>query len=137
MTRGPVPKRSTERRRTNAPEVPIVTAPAAATSEAPPLRDGSSVAAQDWYGALAASGQSRFYEPSDWATAQLVAVAIDTYVENPTAMMLRTILTASSALLATEGDRRRLRIELVRQAGDPDEDAAVAALDDYRTRLAT
>ena len=75
-------------------------------------------------------------EPSDWAQALLVAEAVDSFAREPQAAMLRTILTASTSLLVTEGDRRRLQIELQRTTVDADEAAAVAALDSYRERLA-
>lgn len=133
--RGPTPKRSTERRRMNKPEIPIDTAPAAPRMDAPPLRDGIHPLAAAWYASLAASGQSRWYEPSDWMQAQVVAELVDAYAKDPTANGLTAILKGSTGLMVTEGDRRRLRIELVRAAGDPDEDAAVSALDDYRARL--
>ena len=111
---GPVPKRSEQRRRRNLDSIPD-RARAGAKVPPPPLREGLSPLAQSWYAALADSGQSQFYEASDWATAQLVAEAIHTYAEAPTAALLTTILTGSGLLLATEGDRRRLRLELVRE----------------------
>lgn len=135
-TRGPVPKRSEQRRRVNAPAIPVTRAPAGASTRAPALRRGIHPLARRWYASLGRSGQSRFYEPSDWAVAQLVAEAIDAFMAEPTAKMLSVAMAGSSSLLATEGDRRRLSVELQRQAGDADEDAAVAALADYRDRLA-
>jgi hypothetical protein len=37
--------------------------------------------------------------------------------------------------LATEGDRRRLRVELERAGDDEDDDAGVSELAEYRRRL--
>lgn len=138
-SRGPVPKRSTERRRRNKPEgIPITSAPAAvAAVECPPADKDWHPIAHDWYESLAVSGQAQFYEPSDWAAAELVVIAIDTFVKKPSAMMLASIQSAMSNLLVTEGDRRRLRLELERVDPDADEggDADVAWLDDARDRL--
>ena len=135
-SRGPVPKRSSQRRRANKPPIPVTAAPTGATSPVPELRDGLHPLAVRWFEALAASGQSAFYEPSDWAQALVVAEAVDSFAREPQAAMLRTILTASTSLLVTEGDRRRLQVELQRTPVDADEAAAVAALDSYRERLA-
>ena len=135
-TRGPVPKRSEQRRRSN--PVKVRKGAAGAVSEPPALLDDAvDPIARQWYEALAASGQSRWYEPSDWAQAQLVVRAIDLFLETGNAAVLRAVLSASSSLLVTEGDRRRLQIELTRGAGDADEEAAVAALDDYRARFSS
>ena len=55
----------------------------------------------------------------------------------PSAMMLAAWSSASTRLLTTEGDRRRVRIELER-AGRKDEDAeaGVTAMDEWRKKLA-
>ena len=68
-TRGPVPKRDDERKRTN--ERPMETTRAVGAAEVKqPRGDG------DWHPivkklwkAMGESGQSQFYEPSDWAIA--------------------------------------------------------------------
>ena len=135
--RGPVPKRSDMRRRKNSPgteQVPTDNQPV----EAPALRPGLHPLAVAWYNALTRSGQARFYEPSDWMHAQILAEAIHEYVHatRGKAALLNGILTGSTALLCTEGDRRRLRIELVKGGEvDPDEEAAVLAIADYQQRL--
>lgn len=92
--------------------------------------------AEGWYLALARSGQAIFYEPSDWATAYLVAgqislaleprpvqIGVDgegapifrTMVMPMPGATLNAILKAGSSLMTTEGDRRRLRMELERK----------------------
>lgn len=92
--------------------------------------------AEQWYRSLAQSGQALFYEPSDWSTAYLVADQISRALEpRPTVIgedssgepiirymvvpmpgaTLNAILKANSSLMASEGDRRRLRIELDRK----------------------
>jgi hypothetical protein len=155
-TRGPVPKRSDERRRQNKPATAtgeITQAPAADGVVAPEPNGEWHEVAHRWYLSLAASGQSRFYEPSDWATAYLIAESMSrdlneqvvgitdsgtkVYAEIPLkGASLSAYLKAFSNLLTTEGDRRRASIELQRGlVVDPDEDASVTALADYRAAL--
>jgi len=155
-TRGPVPKRSDQRRRANKPTSGEVSkAPAAAVVPVPETAEEWHPVAQRWFDSLAESGQSRFYEPSDWATAYLVAESISRDL-NPQFVgvtagdssepiyeviplkgaSLSAYLKAFGNLLTTEGDRRRASIELQReQSVDADEDASVTALDSYRAQL--
>lgn len=136
-TRGPIPKRTENRRRRNVPEGPgQATAPAAAAVEVPEPDPGWHPIAARWYTALGQSGQRIFYEPSDWAEAYLVAEAMHRMLaaEKISAMMLQTVNTASARLLTTEGDRRRVRIELERGEATVD-DTSVTAIADYRRAL--
>lgn len=134
--RGPVPKRSDQRRRANDTGVERAEVDAPPLAEPPALRPGLHPLAVAWYDALAESGQSRYYEPSDWMFAQIIAEAIAEYASNPgKAATLNAILAGSTSLLVTEGDRRRLRLELTRTGPDPDEQAAVLAIADYQQRL--
>ena len=101
--------------------------------------------AKMWYDSLKRSGQAIFYEPSDWATAYLLTDVLDrwlkpqevkvgqtgsegaekgggdvTYVfEDKIIAMpgatITALLKGMTALMVTEGDRRRLKIELERQ----------------------
>ena len=151
--RGPVPERSDQRRRTNAPEIPIDHAPAAEHVEVPEPDEDWHPIAKQWYLSLGGSGQRVFYEPSDWATAYLIAESISRDLKPQFVGMtedgdvirekipmkgasLTAYLKAMSALLATEGDRRRSRVELQRAAQvDADEEASVVAMDDYIRRV--
>lgn len=94
----------------------------------------SELAGRFWL-ALRSSGQAQFFEPSDWFAAELAVRAIDLFVESPTAALLTAIQSMMANLLVTEGDRRRLRVELERVGDDPP-DAAVVALQDFRSRVA-
>lgn len=152
---GPVPKRSTQRRRRNKPEVEIDKAPSAPTSAGPEPLDSWHPIARDWYVSLGLSGQSVFYQPSDWATAYLIAESISrdlkpqvvgVHPETGEPIMaviplkgasLASYLKAMTVLLATEGDRRRARLELERGARreDPDELASVTAISDWTRQL--
>lgn len=89
--------------------------------------------ARRWYDSLTRSAQSHFYEPSDWATAHLVAESISRDLKpqfvgisettgeviHETIPMkganLNAYLKAFTALLVTEGDRRRASLEIKRQ----------------------
>lgn len=133
-TRGPVPKRSDERRRRNQPTTPTMSGTARG-GEPSELREDIHPVARSWYDALSQSGQSEFYEPSDWATAVLCAEAMDCYMRNPNASMLGQINAMMANLLVTEGARRRVSVELVREPAVADV-APVASLDDRRRRVA-
>lgn len=134
---GPVPKRSDQRRRRNKSEIdsaPVTVS--VGVVRGPDCPESVTGLARDWYESLRTSGQSEFYADSDWTSALIIARAIERFEERPTAHMLTAILSGFGSLAATEGDRRRLRIELERQTtGDVDEDAAVLAIDDYQRRI--
>jgi hypothetical protein len=89
-----------------------------------------------WYESLKDSGQTDFFEPSDWAGAILVAEMITRLLEEEetTASMFASIWSAMGDLLTTEAARRRVRLEIERQ---PDGSAMdkPKALDYYKSRL--
>jgi hypothetical protein len=112
-------------------------------------------AAKRWYESLKKSGQSKFYVASDWATAWIIAESLSrdlkpqvVGVVEETGEVVRAIiplkgaslaayLKAMTSLLATEGDRRRVGIELEREnRGSGQTDRPVTVLSDYRDRLA-
>lgn len=130
---GPPPKRSSQRRRAN--KVEVDRASSDGVRRGPDLVGDHSDEALRWYEALRRSGQSQWFEPSDWAAAELVVLAIDEFVRKPSAFMFGQLMSAQSPLLVTEGDRRRLRVELER--GDAEETADVVDADVWRRRLAS
>lgn len=97
-----------------------------------------------WDG-LITSGQSQFYQNSDWAFAYSVCEDLSMYKRphldrsgneyvKRSGQMLQTIYSALERLLITEGDRRRVRLELT--TPEPDEDAAtVTVMADYKAGL--
>lgn len=152
--RGPAPKRSGKRhghvakaelaKVDKAPTPWAVTIPPADPDWYPPTIR--------WYESLARSGQSVFYTDSDWESAWLLADAMsrefkpqplvvgsgkDARVEMvllpPKAASLAAWAKIMSGLLVTEGDRRRLRLELERPVEEAKAD--VSELDEYRRRL--
>ena len=135
----PLPKRSTERRRRNV-EPGLESAPAAAPVRPPAQSKDWHPAARRWYRDLRRSGQARYYEPSDWSVAWLLAERMTRlrYDDAPNAAGWAAVDAGMGRLLATEGDRRRLRLELVREDEQSmdDDDRADATVSDLRARLA-
>jgi hypothetical protein len=155
--RGPVGKRSDQRlghrAKAEMDEVDKIPAtPVRPTSPEP--EEKWHPLAKRWYESLAASGQSVFYEPSDWATAVLIAESISRDLKPQFVGLneesgepifesipmkgasLAGYLKAMTALVVTEGDRRRAGIELQRGTGtDEDEEAADATVIDAHARF--
>ncbi len=132
---GPLPKPSTQRRRRNKPDVPIVTAPAGRkvdVNRPDPDPDWHPVAST-WFRSLAESGQAIFYEASDWATATYVAEGMSRSLKAGrfSGQLFAAVMAASTELLTTEGARRRLRVELDRQQTQA-VPASVSILAEYR-----
>lgn len=106
--------------------------------------DWHPIARQLW-AALAESGQSEFYQQSDWAFAYslmddlshykkpLISKDGDEYHKR-SGQMLQTIYTAMERLMIAEGDRRRVRVEL-HEPEDDKPDAELVAIDSYKDRL--
>jgi hypothetical protein len=94
--------------------------------------------AANWYGGLRKSGQAEFYEPSDWATAQIWAELISKTLQSgkPSSMLIAAWSSEAANLLTTEGSRRRMRMELERAKGpDADQQRASGTIVDLRRRL--
>lgn len=149
-SRGPVPKRDAERRRYKSQATDTVAVEGQVAI--PPADPKWHKIARSWYEALAVSGQSQFYEPSDWGTAYLIAESISRDLK-PQAVgadpltgkvirarvplrgaSLAAYLKAMACLMVTEGDRRRASLEIRRSAKEP-ELASVSVMDEYRDML--
>jgi hypothetical protein len=145
-SRGPVPKRSDQRRRTNQDEGPITKAPAGRTTGRGTRRPAVRAAdagwhplIQDLYNDIRKSGQSAFYEPSDYAMLRIGCEIMSGQLlsDRVSAVMFASWDALMARLLVTEGDRRRMRMELEREKPEnPDADAGVAQMDAWRTKLA-
>lgn len=136
-TRGPVPKRDSERRRRNAPDVETTKVEMTGEVEAPDIDPTWHEIAKDWYKSLRDSGQSKYFEPSDWAAARLVAHDLTRHLNSrrPSSQWFAALWSGMADLLTTEGARRRVRMEIDRKPADPaaaGEGATVAHLDHYR-----
>ena len=136
---GPVPKRSTERRRRNKEsQVTVTEIPRSEDTEGP---EGPPPVDSDWhegarrvYESLAKSGQSKFYEPSDhafaWVVCDLLSAAL--FADKPNANLIAACFSGLDRLLVTEGDRRRARMEFDRPQPNPVESPGVAIMARYR-----
>lgn len=102
----------------------------------PASREWHPIAKRLWK-AMGESGQSRFYEPSDWAVAYSLMDDLSHYKAGAkrSGQMLQTIMSSLSSLMLTEGDRRRLQIELSRPSAEAEDDSKVVVMDKWRKRL--
>lgn len=138
-SRGPVPNRDDDlarprsRKGSDAQPVTRGTAREAHAPEADP--SWHPIALQLW-DAVTASGQTDFYQQSDYAVLFSLCDDLSHFKSSAkrSAQMAQTIYSALGSLLVTEGDRRRARIELDLPA-DADDDASVTAIADYKKRL--
>lgn len=134
--RGPVPKRSDHRRRTNEPDGAIDKAPGADRVEIPEPDAAWHSIARDWYLSLGESGQHLWYEPSDWQFARFVAELTSKALtaSRLNGQLITAVMAGMTELLTTEGARRRARVELERElgVGDVDADRADATITELR-----
>lgn len=135
---GPVPKRSDQRRRRNKPGGPElvkidVTSPA---REAPETPGGWHPLVKDWFESLKLSGQAVFYQPSDWVSAKIAGQVLSDALlsgEPLKANLLSEFNKMAADLMTTEGQRRRLRVELTNRGKKAEQGGGqAAALDEYR-----
>lgn len=141
-TRGPVRKRDDQRVRRNKPEVPTEKVSVIGKVGVPELdlQDTHGVPVhpivQDFYKSLADSAQSRFYEPSDWQLARVAMSFLNKLLhsEKPNGQLLTTVNQILTGLLVSEGDRRRVQLEVERNQGAGDADVLDVA-DMFRQRL--
>lgn len=114
---------------------PIRKGQAGAAPEIPEAHDDWHPIAVRWFESLKDSGQSHYYEASDWATAEYVAEAMSRNLSQGkfSAQLFQSVSSAMTELLTTEGARRRARVELERAMDDaPADDPAVALMENYR-----
>lgn len=133
---GPPPKRSDQRRRRNAPDGPaLVVAPAAPAVKVPEASESWHPLMVDWYRSLVDSGQSSFYEPSDWEMARLAAHVMSEELnsgEPVKAATLKEFQAMANNLMTTEGARRKLRVELQRGPSGVVKDGSESVMADYK-----
>ena len=132
----PTPKRSSERRRRNKESQPD-TVTATGKVKVPPTARHWHPIAKRWYLSLKTSGQSEFFEPSDWASAYYVAEMMTKQLEagKTSAQLFVGVWQAMGDLMSTEAQRRRMRLEIERETGPKPASAGVTALADYRRDL--
>lgn len=120
---GPPPKRTDQRRRRNLPGTPdgpkraAVKAPTPGNVSRPPADPAWHHAATAWYESFERSGQSAFFTDTDWTTAWVAAETISREFNEPgrvSGAAMAQFFKACTILLACEGDRRRVQLELTR-----------------------
>ncbi|ASR86113.1 terminase small subunit [Mycobacterium phage BobSwaget] len=147
-TRGPIGKRDEERVRRNKDQNPTDTIQAIGTVHVPELGDVSHLGEThplitDMYESIKASAAVKYYEPTDWQFARLTLYTLNQELiaaqhngKPVGAMKLTAINQMLSSLLLTEGDRRRVRLEIERNPGDPTTGKVVDMTDMLKQRLA-
>ena len=153
---GPPPVRDAERRRFNEPTGgPAETVKLEALDYEPPVaHEKWHPVAKLWWESVLQSGMVQFYEPTDWTTAYVFAETISRELQpqfvgldaeggvvmerRPIAAgTLQAMLKLSAVMGFTEGDRRRLRIEIDRGGVPTGEEQTVQTTKDRkRLRLA-
>lgn len=132
---GPVPKRTSERRRRNKPVIPVDTVTLDETVTIPELGMEVHPLASDLYESLTRSGQAQYYEPCDWQRARIAVHVLDhilTCGKFP-AILYQAFQRDLDALLVSEAERRRVRMEVERGKSDDSEaQAKVARMAEYR-----
>ena len=146
-TRGPIPKRDEERIRRNIPEDPTVTIQAIGVVEIPELGDVSfdgetHPLITDMYESIKQSAAVKYYEPTDWQFARLALHTLNAELVAARqqgrpigAMKLTAINQMLSALLLTEGDRRRVRLEIERAPASKETGKVLDVTDMLKQRL--
>lgn len=136
---GPVPNHSDDLSRPRSRRNPdnVVTKGVRKPVVKPPGRDTWEPFVKEFYDSLGSSGQSDFYQESDWHYARLVCDQLDAhYVSGMrSGQMFQSIMAAMTSLLATEGERRRVKIELT-EPKPTGPTAGVTAMEEARRRLA-
>lgn len=156
-TRGPAPKRKSQRLGHISKAEREKVTKAAVASKALPMRSNPKwhAVAKRWFDSLRTSGQSQFYTDSDWATAYVIAESMSRELKPqpvtighgdtaetimvempPKGASLAAWLKGMTSLLVTEGDRRRVSLELQQpKPADAEGGGDVSWIDDARQRL--
>lgn len=129
---GPPPKRSEERRHRTPPTLGFAEQAEPGEDQGWPNASGDwHPAAKRFYRALRVSGQAQFYEQSDrnaaWIASDLLSELVTTRYRNGNILMQFNSLCTD--LLATEGSRRRARLELQKSKNTEEDERHKAIAD--------
>lgn len=93
-------------------------------------------AATQLFEAAGRSGQQDWYQDSDWAVLWSLCEDLSHYklASRRSGQLAATIYGAMASLGLTEGDRRKMHIELQRMV-EHEDDASVVAIADYKSAL--
>ena len=137
--RGPIPNREEDLarpRERKGGDVQEVTKGEALPTKVPHADSEWHPIARKLWDGVKASGQTAFYQQSDWAVLYSLCDDLSQYKKSSkrSSQMAQVIYSALGNLLVTEGDRRRARIEL----SEPEPEvkpASVTAIEDYKRAL--
>ncbi|BBC53807.1 hypothetical protein [Mycobacterium phage PP] len=119
--RGPIGKRSDQRVRRNKETSQVTKLPVKGPVKVPAIGipDAHPIVTQLW-DALGNSAQAQYYEPSDWAYARLALHFANQLIwsDKPNGHVFATVHSMLTGLLVSEGDRRRVQLEVERQQAD-------------------
>ena len=131
----PIPKRDDQRRNKATRKADkVYTRDGDLPVKQPPAPKEWCKPARDWYTSLSTSAQAVFYEDSDWQTALAAGWLYDDWHHTRRATTFGEFRMLCSQLMATEGERRRARLESHRNASEEEKRGAVA-VSDYKARL--
>ncbi|WP_444329712.1 phage terminase small subunit [Mycobacteroides abscessus] len=140
-----MPKREDQRVRRNEQEIPTEKVVALGKVPVPDLGlENPHPFVVEFYESIRQSAQSNYYEPSDWQFARLTMYALNEELnavyqsgdnkgkKKPLGVMkLQVLNQMMSTLLLTEGDRRRVRMEIERNPGPTAEGGKVLTMADH------
>lgn len=131
--RGPVPKRSDQRRRQNAPAFGLDKVDGAA-AVAPELGFDVHPLVADWFSSLSEGPEARYYTPAIWQRARIIAEVLSVWLVSSqrSSVMWAALQNDMKSLLVDAGELRRLGIEV--QATEQQTGADVI---DWRARATT
>lgn len=147
--RGPIGKRDEERIRRNIPENPTETITVIGSVKIPEMGDLSHLGethpiVEEMYESIKQSAAVKYYEPTDWQFARLALYTLNQELiaaqhngKPVGAMKLTAINQMLSALLLTEGDRRRARLEIERVQNTDSGGKVLDITDVLKQRLAS
>ena len=127
----PTPKRSDQRTRNNSPE----TTRGRATGRPRRIRSPDKSwppRVKEFYKDCLASGQTEFWEPSDYSMLRIACDVLADAANTASATMYTQFVRITNDLLLTESARRKAYIELVREQ---DEEETESASDRFRQML--
>lgn len=139
--RGPVPKRSEDRRRANKPESQGAAETVSAVAGDRPAELGFEAhpIVQRLWDVLGESAEAKFYSAADWQRVrlELYYASYTLSSDKISSMAWAAVQSGLSELLISPADKRRAGIELKPKTVDPDEEAAVVQLAAYQNSLSS
>lgn len=135
---GGIPKRSDQRVRRNKDVVEIDTISMQGEVEVPELGiDNPHPIIEDFWDSLPVSGQTQYWEPSDWQFARVALHFLNAQIKasRPSGQILATVNSMLTDMLVSEGARRRVRMEVERNANKPEGGEVVDVAAMFRQRM--